>query len=223
MSVIAYFTVPVQDFILEDLFSSQPTVRLRLETMVPTGSALVPYCWIRGGDADAVEATLNESPVVTEAQLLDRLEDQGLFRIEWSEELDGLFDAVRDSEAVMLEGSATNEEWSFRFRFPDYEALSAFYRTCARNEIGLTLEKMHNPVEPRDMADYGLTPYQREALVSALEVGYFEIPRQSTLVDLSERLGISDAATSQRLRRGLNTLVSATLATESADGSFGDD
>jgi predicted DNA binding protein len=221
VSVIAHFTVPAEDFIFADLLGSQPTIRLRLETMVPTGSTFVPYCWIREGDVEAVQAAFDDSPVVASARLLDQVEDQTLFRIEWSEELNGFFDAIYDAEAVLLEGSASGDEWTFRLRFPDYEALSTFYRACIRNEIGPVLEKMHNPIEPQDAVDYGLTARQREALLAALEAGYFDIPRQTTLVELSERLGVSDAATSQRLRRGIDTLVSATLALDS-DDRFGD-
>lgn len=212
MSVIAYFTTPADDFIFRDVLDSQPNVRIRLETMVPTGSTLIPYCWISGEDVSVIEATLEDSPFIETAKILDELENEGLFRVEWTQEFDGLIDAIRESEAVMLEGAGGGSEWSFRFRFPSYEQLSLFYRTCADNDVRLTLDKIHNPVEPKDMAGYGLTTYQRRALLAALELGYFDIPRRTTLVELGDGLGVSDAAVSQRIRRGLDTLISGTLA-----------
>ena len=64
MSVIAYFTTPADDFIFRDVLDSQPNVRIRLETMVPTGSTLIPYCWISGEDVSVIEATLEDSPFI---------------------------------------------------------------------------------------------------------------------------------------------------------------
>ena len=49
--------------------------------------------------------------------------------------------------------------------------------------------------------EVALSPAQQEALALALERGYFEIPRQGSLIDLSEEIGISDQALSERLHR----------------------
>lgn len=214
MAVIAYFTTPAEDFIFEDVLAAQPNMRIQLETMVPTGSTLIPYCWITGGDIPAIEGAFEESSFIETARLLDQVDDEALFRLKWAQEFDGLIDTIRESEAVMLEGVGGGGEWSFRFRFPSYKQLSLFYQTCADNDIRLTLEKIHNPVEPRDMVGYGLTTRQRQALLAALELGYFEIPRRTTLGELGENFDVSDAAVSQRIRRGLGTLMSATLADE---------
>jgi hypothetical protein len=52
-----------------------------------------------------------------------------------------------------------------------------------------------------------LTPVQRRTLVVAIEQGYFEIPRQSTLDDLAADLGVSKQAVSERLRRALGAVA----------------
>lgn len=223
MSVIAHFTTPAEDFIFEGVLDTQSGAWIRLETMVPTGSTLIPYCWISGVDIPSVEAALEASPFIEDSRVLDELDDEALFRIEWTTEFDGLIDAIRESNAVMLEGVGSSGEWSFRFRFPDYESLSLFYQTCADNGVRLSLDKIHNPVEPNEMAGYGLTTHQRQALLVAFELGYFDIPRRTTLVELGNDLDVSDAAVSQRIRRGLDTLISGTLAVSSGRERFGDD
>lgn len=77
----------------------------------------------------------------------------------------------------------------------------------------MTLERVHNPAVPEDLGlEFSLTDVQRETLLAAHETGYFEVPREATLGDLAEQLGVTDTAASQRLRRGMATLVAATLA-----------
>lgn len=55
---------------------------------------------------------------------------------------------------------------------------------------------------------------QREALQVALEAGYFDVPRNATLVELVEELDVSDSAVSRRLRRALSTLLDGTMQDE---------
>ena len=56
-----------------------------------------------------------------------------------------------------------------------------------------------------------LTPTERRVLGAAFEDGYFESPRATTLADLGERLGVSDVAVSETLRRAERKLLGATL------------
>ena len=81
MSVIAHFTTPAEDFIFEGVLDTQSSARIRLETMVPTGLTLIPYCWISGVDIPSVEAALEASPFIEDSRVLDELDDEALFRI----------------------------------------------------------------------------------------------------------------------------------------------
>jgi predicted DNA binding protein len=211
MSVIADFSVPADEFALGHLLEVRPGVQVRLESMIPTGDAVVPYFWVETPDVDAVEAALRESPLVADADVVDRLGEEALFRVVWSDDIDGIIDAFGGTEAVVLEGEGRGDHWSFQVRFPEYEALSAFYRGVVDRDVSITLDGVHNPVEASETAEFGLTPEQREVLVLALETGYFAVPRKVTMVDLAEELGISDSAVSQRLRRGLAKVLSTTL------------
>jgi predicted DNA binding protein len=59
--------------------------------------------------------------------------------------------------------------------------------------------------------EFGLTSSQREALALAFESGYYDIPADVTLDSLSEMLGITSQALSERLNRGTKKLIEATL------------
>lgn len=61
-----------------------------------------------------------------------------------------------------------------------------------------------------------LTPAERETVERAIDGGYYEVPRVSTLGDLATHRGVSDAAVSKTLRRGEAKLLSSVL--EGQDG-----
>lgn len=52
-----------------------------------------------------------------------------------------------------------------------------------------------------------LTDSQRDLLWSAVDEGYFEVPREIALGDLAAEHGMSSQEASKRLRRGLNIVV----------------
>lgn len=60
---------------------------------------------------------------------------------------------------------------------------------------------------PRDDgAESELTDEQRDALLAALDLGYFAVPRQASLAEIAEELDVSDHVASRRLRSAMSTL-----------------
>ena len=57
-----------------------------------------------------------------------------------------------------------------------------------------------------------MTDAQQEALVLAYERGYFNTPRDVTMADLGEELGISQQAVASRLRRGVSAILGGPLS-----------
>jgi predicted DNA binding protein len=57
-----------------------------------------------------------------------------------------------------------------------------------------------------------LTKQQREALVAALEHGYFEVPRGATATEVADDLGISKSSFLGRLKRAQQTVFKQLLA-----------
>lgn len=55
-----------------------------------------------------------------------------------------------------------------------------------------------------------LTAAERETLRVALEKGYFEVPRETTLVEIAEELDRSDVEASQQIRRGMGAVLRET-------------
>lgn len=77
--------------------------------------------------------------------------------------------------------------------------------------------RVYDPTSPDVDLSYGVTGPQREALVLAVERGYYDVPRRCTTAELAATLGISDQAVSERLRRGTATLVERTLGDDAGE------
>lgn len=86
--------------------------------------------------------------------------------------------------------------------------------SAAGDRVGVTIERI-NPlgaeVTGSPKRQWDLTEPQTEALLAALEAGYFEVPKESTADEVAETLSISKSAFLERLRRGQSALVSQAL------------
>lgn len=220
MSVIAEFTVSAEHFRLGETLANHPGLRIRLERVVPLGSAIVPYIWVSNTDIGDIIDTLRNEPDIESVDTIDQVNGEALLKITWNQGFDGLVESLVAADGILLEASGTDERWLFQIRFPDHDSLATFYRECHDRDIPLELGQVHNPGLPENpIFGFSLTEAQRETLLAALDAGYFDVPRDTNLVELSEMMGVSDTAVSQRLRRGIVSLLTATLAESSTDGS----
>lgn len=211
MSVIAEVSVPAEQFPLGDLLEVRPGVEVRLEPVVPVGQADLPFLWARSPDVEAVTEALDGSSMVESVEPIDQVGDETLFRVDWAGELDGIVETIRETDAALLAGGGHGDDWTFSLRFQDHDALRTFYRTVVSDGVDVELEGIHDPNLTVRGTKHELTAEQREALLTAFEAGYFSVPRQTTLVELAEALGISDSAVSQRIRRGLHAVLETEL------------
>jgi predicted DNA binding protein len=94
--------------------------------------------------------------------------------------------------------------------------LTGFYRDLTADH-DVTVEAKHDRARPSrssplvdlDAVLPDLSPRQREALVTAFEAGYYEIPREATTEDLGEALGVDRRTAEEHLRRAENKLLGA--------------
>jgi hypothetical protein len=168
--------------------------------------------WAHGGDFGAFDTALEDDPTVTLSRSF-AVGDRRLYQVHLTDEgvETDLYPVVVETASLVRQANATHDGWRFELCFADRAALDRFVETCRGHEIGFEIVRLHEWRDD-DRSPFGLTGAQCEALRTALEVGYFEIPRESDLGDLGDRLGVSDTAASQRLRRGLSTLLERTVS-----------
>lgn len=101
---------------------------------------------------------------------------------------------------------ATPTGWIQGGRFADRAAFDELREYWQRNADSFTLRRLTD-ADREEAPASGLTDSQREALRTAHEMGYFDVPRRASLDDVAAELGISASALSERLRRAQSTLV----------------
>ncbi|WP_276270764.1 bacterio-opsin activator domain-containing protein [Haloarcula litorea] len=211
MSVIVTITVPAADFALGGTLPVDSETTVRLERVVPMSGAFAPYVWITGATPATVEEALTDDEAVASFERLDEVDGERLYRLTWTHSPSGVVDALGDHGGEVVEASAQRGSWTLRLRFADRDDLTGFYRSCRSSGVDVDVTAVHDPESSPD-SELGLTATQYETLRAALEAGYFEVPRRTSLTDLAAELGVSDSAVSQRLRRGVGTLLLATVA-----------
>lgn len=210
MTTVAEFTADPETFPFGVVFERFPAATVELERIVPSGSRPIPYVWVRDVPAEAVRGVDWGHEDLLSVELIDSIEDEHLLKMEWTGEYEGLLPALVDSGVTMLSATGNAEEWTLEVR-GSRDDVVAFRTACEAQGVSIHLRSLQSlgPETPTD--EYGLTEPQREALVAAHRLGYFDHPRRATLADVAEDLGISRQALSSRLRRAYRSLVENTV------------
>ncbi|WP_459191240.1 helix-turn-helix domain-containing protein [Halosimplex sp. J119] len=211
MSIIGEFSVPAAVFLLDDALDAVES-SVTIERMVSDGDeAVTPYVWVATGDFEAFEGALREDTSVDEFETVERYDEEALYRVTWREDGIDLLAALEDVAATVLTAEGHGDRWVLRALFAGREAVSAFDdRFCAAHER-VELARLYGSDDPSSYGKFEVTDKQRAALTTAREAGYFAVPRECSLQDVADELGISRNAASARLRRGQDALVGHTL------------
>lgn len=141
---------------------------------------------------------------------------EAVYRLEYGAEATVFSAAIAAVNGISLDWTNDGTTWTVRVWLPDREALASLWEYATDHDIEFVLERV---------GDYGrageressLTADQREAILLALEMGYFEEPRGATLDEVADELDISQPAAGGLLRRGLRRLVVSTVAVDADD------
>lgn len=217
MSLIAEFRFHTP--ILRGALEAVPEMRLRIETVQlgPENQSRILF-WAAGDDFEAFERGLDADETIRQYRCLTEVDGQRLYRTSQSDTGEEVltYPVMAQEDINILNGTGTTEGWTIRARFPDREALSAYREACQERDIPFRVQRLYP--EAQIVGDgggsdpYGLTDPQREVLLATLEMGYFDVPRQTTLDDIAQELGITVQAVSTRLRRAQQTLVRNTVS-----------
>lgn len=210
MATVMEFTSPAEEFPLGSVFENLPGVTVELERLIPHETLIIPYFWVRGVETEDIEAAFEPHAGVTDIRLVDSIEDEYLMRAEWKQAYFGILSALAKANVVVLTGIGTKDEWRFEVRGESQETIAEFREDCQDNDIPIEITAVHAMLPIRGEG-YELTETQREALVLAYERGYFDTPREASLEEIADELGITQQSLSSRLRRGHRRLIEATL------------
>lgn len=211
MSVVAtfYLETPVLRRALRDV----PDMAVSVEQQTaPDATATTMVFWASDGDFDAFEDGLDADPTVTDPTLLADVDGTRLYKVRLTEEGEEVvtYQSWARLGAVFLSSERSGEGWLIQIRFPDQESVQQYVAFCRENDLTLELEQIHS-AESQGRDTLPLTDVQRDTLLTAVEMGYFSVPREASAEDLADRLDVSHQAVSERLRRATESLVRATI------------
>lgn len=212
MATEATFTVESDEFPLGTVFKQLPGVAVKLERVVPGPRVVIPYFWVRGVHSDDIEAAFTEHPGVKSLRLIDSVDDEYLMRVEWDPEYEGILSALAETQILLIEATGTNDGWTFELRGDDRSDIAEFQGLCRERGIPITITALHALTPLETGTEAALTDAQQEVLILAYNRGYFNSPRDVTMEELGEELGISQQAVASRIRRGIRRILGSTLS-----------
>ena len=170
--------------------------------------------WASGGDQSAFQEALTDDPSVDSVRVITDIPDRRLYSTTLTgDPEDYTLSVFTELDIQILDATHNHERTVVRVRCPSREAFSTL-KEAIEETYGTFETRRLYPEEPPNSRGYNVTPPQREALLSAFEAGYYNVPRDTTLEWLAGELNISDNAASSRLRRGTAALIQETLAHE---------
>lgn len=218
MAVIAELEVDASSFDLGRVTTLVDGVHVELERVVPTGNGVMPFFWAGAPDQDRFERVVRDSDLVDGLDSVSRVDDRVLYEVVWRRR-DTKFTRILEYSSATILQAAGSDRWSFELRFSTHDDLQAFHDSCRDEGVDFQVDRVYTLGGDDDAAhDLGLTPDQREALVVAVEAGYYQVPRRVTLDEVAAELSISQQAASERVRRGTDAVLSTVLFDDPDDG-----
>ncbi|SIR88937.1 helix-turn-helix domain-containing protein [Natronorubrum thiooxidans] len=209
MTSIADIEIPADGTGTGELFEAVPSLTCEMERVIASsGHGL----WLSGPSQDAIETALDKAGAVGAYSLInsDDDNDRWLYDIEFEPDTIDVFEVVLEEGGTVLSASASSDTWLLSIRFTDRDCVSSLYDRLDDEGVTPTVVRLFDLAEEAS-SQCGLTTRQYETLVAAIDHGYFEIPREVSMQELSEELDISHQALSERLRRAYRALVTSEL------------
>lgn len=198
----AVLTVRVPDHVwLGGLTREYPTATFRILAALPDEDSGIAMAEITDDDVDAVLAAMEAYDEVTHLEVLGRPDSTALVQFETSQPL--LLMPLRESGAlldlpfVIRDGRAN---WTVS---ATHDRLSALGRELRALNIDFEVEAINQQKQTGQL----LTDRQASLLETAVEEGYYDTPRDCTLTELAEGVGIAKSTASETLHRAESQII----------------
>jgi len=221
MGLLGEFDIHCVALPLVGIARAVPEATIVLDLQYTHGDRPLFILTVRGGSQATLETALTDAhdvetwtmigdagetrryQAVPALSLADQLGDE-------IEDLAGL-EALATADAVIERIEVLADGWRQSGWFADREAFIEF-STFWQHNAGFQLHRLTRAGQPETAGD-GLSDRQLEALRTAYERGYFEVPRRTSLDTIAAELEISASSLSERLRRAQTHLIEETVAT----------
>ncbi|WP_049936681.1 helix-turn-helix domain-containing protein [Haloplanus natans] len=178
-----------------------PSATFRVLSAMPSGEAGFGLLEVESESIPAVLGAIESLSGVSSVELMQHAENTAIVQFETSDPL--LLLSIQESGAplelplTIRGGEAVIELTASRDR------LSAFGQQLEAFGLSYTLNRVYDAVETPDL----LTDQQRRLLVTAVEEGYYDTPRECTLTELAEAVDLAKSTASVTLHRAEERVI----------------
>lgn len=222
MSTTAEFSVPIDSSPLHASLTAIADTSIQITVERTAGHPnTAPVQYIRAigthHELDQFADVLDEAPTLADFTVLEDFSNEQLYQVTWDNDSSNpLVEVLTATDGMILSAKCLVKSgtWHLRALFPDRDSLSTLhdrYTDYCDSAQGFTLFRVHEQSPTTESNPYDLTTSQYEALGTAFQMGYFTVPKKSTIEEVATELGITPQAVSQRLRQGSQNLIAATL------------
>lgn len=190
-----------------DISTDYPDVEFRVLAALPTEDTGVGLVELTGSDLVPVARAIQERDAILSLDVLGRSPDRLLIQFETDEPL--LLFSVQESGVPLeppvdiVDGRATVEVTASQDR------LSTFGTQLEQFGMHFDVEYVRRTV---DATDQLLTDRQRELVLAAVDAGYYDTPRESSLTGLADQLDMAKSTVSETLHRAEETIIKEFVA-----------
>jgi predicted DNA binding protein len=184
-----------------DVSRSFPDATFRVLSAVPTDGTGFGLLDVESDDLSRVLDAVEDRDDVSSVRVMHRTDGTAVVQFETADPL--LLHTIQESGApielplTIRDGEATVELTASR------DHLAAFGRQLDAFGMSYTLDRVYERSGSPDL----LTDRQRTLLVRAVERGYYDTPRECTLTELADDVGLAKSTVSVTLHRAEETVV----------------
>lgn len=210
-SLVAEVHLVHESLALAPTLAAVPSASVVVDSHVGGGSeARIWFLSVATDDFGAFDDALAVDDTVTEFDSLGTFDATRVYRVRLADTTDALFSPAAEAGIRVAELRSHGEGWSLSLHLRDRSSLLTFRDYCSTLGAAFTLRALTFASDAGPRAT-SLTATQRETLLTAHEMGYYDLPRHCSQSELADALGVSASAISQRLRRASGKLVETVL------------
>lgn len=156
----------------------------------------------------------SDRTIGTFERIIDTSDGNAIYSFEYTDEAKLLSPVISAANGVILDMENDGSAWILTVWMSERSDLVHLWDYAQQHDVEIKLLRV-NEYASLGTTNAGVTDSQREALLVALDAGYFEEPRDATLSEVAAELDISQPAASGLLRRGIKRLVIGSLLDDS--------
>ncbi|MFC4405927.1 helix-turn-helix domain-containing protein [Haloarchaeobius iranensis] len=198
----AELTLTVPDGVwIGDISRDHPEARFRILAALTDDDAGVGLAEVIATDLPPVITAIDADETVTELEILQA--DDGKALVQFETTTPFLLLPVQGSGVPLeLPFTLENGKAEWEITAPQHR-LSALAEQLDTFGIPYTVEQVSQRVEPERL----LTDSQLRLLLAAVDCGYYDTPRECSLTELAERMGMAKSTASETLHRAEEAVV----------------